>query len=117
MANHWTGRKHSEESRLKMSISAKKRGYNQQTIDAKQVANSGEKHYLWKGSKVSYRNLHRWVERQLGKASICMINILHKSSRYHWANISKKYKRDLKDWIQMCPSCNCKDRIGRRVSP
>lgn len=77
----------------------------------------GEKHPNWKGDKVSYRSLHKWVERNLGKAFRCMINEAHKSTRYHWANISKEYKRDLSDWMMMCPSCNCRDRIGRRVSP
>ena len=78
---------------------------------------SEENSYRWKGENVSYRNLHRWVERHLGKAFKCMKNITHRSTRYHWANISKKYKRDLSDWMQLCPSCNLKDRIGRRVSP
>ena len=78
---------------------------------------SGVNHFAWKGDQTSYRSLHRWVERHLGKANKCMKNPLHISSRYHWANISKEYKRDLEDWMQMCPSCNCRDRIGRRVSP
>jgi hypothetical protein len=94
------GRKVSEETKLKMSL-----------------AHTGEKAWNWKGNNVSYRNLHRWVERQLGKANKCMKNLAHKSTRYHWANISKEYKRELSDWIQLCPSCNLKDRIGRRVSP
>lgn len=46
-----------------------------------------------------------------------MNDLTHKSTRYHWANISKEYKRDFSDWMQMCPSCNLKDRIGRRVAP
>lgn len=70
----------------------------------------GENHWFWKGESVSYRNLHRWVERKLGKAYMCQVDPTHKSTRYHWANISHKYKRDLSDWIQMCPSCNLKDR-------
>ena len=70
----------------------------------------GARNSMWKGDSVSYRNLHRWVERKLGKAMRCMKNMEHKSTRYHWANISKEYRRDLTDWMQMCPSCNLRDR-------
>lgn len=78
---------------------------------------AGEKSPRWKGKNVSYSGLHKWINKHLGKASKCMKNLAHQSTRYHWANISKEYKRDFSDWIQLCPSCNCKDRIGRRVSP
>ena len=26
--------------------------------------------------------------------------------KYEWANISRKYKRDLKDWIRLCTKCH-----------
>lgn len=74
-------------------------------------ANLGEKNGLWKGDLVSYRSLHKWVERRLGKAIKCMKNPLHKSTRYHWSNISGKYLRNVSDWIQLCPSCNLTDGI------
>ena len=77
----------------------------------------GKNNPQWKGDNVGYRSLHRWVERKLGKAAECINDLTHKSTRYHWANISKEYKRDLADWVQLCPSCNCKDRIGRRIAP
>src|SRR3989304_1898782 len=35
----------------------------------------GENNHQWKGDNVSYRNLHRWVERELGKAKKCMNNL------------------------------------------
>ena len=76
----------------------------------------GEKNPDWKGNRVGYRGIHMWIQKQLGKATRCSINSKHISIRYHWANISKKYKRNFSDWMQMCPSCNSKDRIGRRVS-
>lgn len=71
---------------------------------------TGEKNWLWMGDKVSYRALHSWVERKMGKASKCENDKNHQSTRYHWANISKKYKRDLSDWKQLCPSCNLLDK-------
>lgn len=95
---------HSEATKIKISLSRKGKGI-------------GEDNAEWKGDKVSYRNLHRWVERHQGKANKCMNDQSHNSTRYHWANISKEYKRDLADFIQLCPSCNLRDRVGRRVSP
>ncbi len=70
----------------------------------------------WKGNLAGYRALHIWINKQRGKAIHCELDKDHKSTRYHLANISKEYKRDLSDWMQMCPSCNCLDRVGRRVS-
>lgn len=67
-----------------------------------------EKNPNWKGNNVGYDGLHSWVYRQLGKASKCSKDENHKSTRYHWANISRKYKRQLDDWISLCPSCHLK---------
>jgi hypothetical protein len=70
----------------------------------------GERNSSWKGDEVGYQALHDWIRLHYGKAYKCEVNILHKSPRYHWANISKKYKRDITDWKQMCTSCNLRDR-------
>src|SRR3990167_773412 len=72
---------------------------------------SGNKHHNWKGGEVGYRSLHIWVEGQAGKANHCENNSEHFSTRYHWANISGEYKRDMKDWRQLCPSCNYATKI------
>lgn len=70
-----------------------------------------EKIWNWKGDSVSYRNLHRWIERRLGKANKCSNDSTHFSTRYHWANISGEYKRELTDWRELCPSCNLNDGV------
>lgn len=111
------GTKHSEKSIMKISTANKGRITSEEAKRKIGIAIKGEKNGSWKGDAVSYNGLHRWIRRQLGRASKCMINSEHKSTRYHWGNISKEYKRDFSDWIQMCPSCNLRDRIGRRVSP
>jgi hypothetical protein len=71
----------------------------------------GERNPNWKGDGVSYRNLHRWVVRYLGKASYCSKNKEHIANYYHWANISGEYKRELTDWRPLCPSCNLTDGV------
>lgn len=72
---------------------------------------TAEKNGEWRGDAVGYRALHHWVVRKLGKAIYCQNSRLHKAGRYHWANISGEYKRELSDWRQLCPSCNLTDGI------
>lgn len=56
-----------------------------------------------------YSATHKWVYKNLGKASEkkCFnCNKFHK--RMEWANISGKYKRDFKDWKVLCNPCHQK---------
>ena len=63
---------------------------------------------FWKGDKVSYTGIHKWVARHLGKPDTC--KHCNKSGltkqRIHWANISREYKRELSDWIRLCAYCH-----------
>ena len=71
---------------------------------------ANEKHPFWKGNEVSYRGLHKWVERKLGFPNKCEScgEIENNRRKIHWANKSGKYKRDLKDWIRLCAKCHYK---------
>ena len=71
----------------------------------------GENARSWQGNKVNYRDLHAWVQYHLGKANHCencgLDKIPKGKKRYfQWANISKQYKRNLNDWIQLCIKCH-----------
>ena len=71
-------------------------------------AGIGEQHPKWKGDKVSYSALHHWVRRKLGIPKICW-ECGFESDRirlFHWANISREYKRDLDDWARLCAKCH-----------
>lgn len=81
----------------------------------------GEMGNHWKGDSVKYEGLHAWILRNFGKASKCenknckyprIVNdgreILTYPKRFEWANISGKYKRDINDFFQLCPSCRRK---------
>jgi len=68
------------------------------------ISRTGEKHPLWKGDKVSYKNLHRWVRNHLTKPELCQI--CNKKSPFDVANISGKYLRDLNDYRWLCRSCH-----------
>lgn len=64
----------------------------------------GEDHHLWKGDEVKYCALHQWLYRQLGKAKQCMY--CGSTNNVQWANISRKYKRDISDWMELCAKCH-----------
>lgn len=67
----------------------------------------GEKHPMWKGALVSYRSLHKWVERELGKPTSCeSCSKFGEGHNMHWANISGEYKREVSDWMRLCPQCH-----------
>lgn len=71
---------------------------------------SGPEANSWKGDKVSYSGLHKWIVRELGQPSICQIckDKTLKPRQYHWSNMSRQYSRDLKDWQRLCVSCHKK---------
>lgn len=79
-----------------------------------------EKHPKWRGDTVGYGALHSWVYRNLGKAHRCEYvlctyprknaskKVLLYPKTFHWANISREYRRELSDWVQLCASCHMK---------
>lgn len=62
----------------------------------------------WRGDKAGYRAIHYWITNQLGKPDKCV----HcdeaglSGHKIHWANVSGKYKREIKDWIRLCVACH-----------
>jgi NUMOD3 motif len=67
-----------------------------------------ELHPGWKGDRVGYRGVHKWIERKLGKPPRC--SNCGKSAldghKIHWANINRKYRRVLADWKRLCALCH-----------
>ncbi len=61
----------------------------------------------WSGDKVEYVGIHNWISRKLGKPDTCsQCNKKGTGRNMNWANISGRYKRDIGDWIRMCPKCH-----------
>ena len=81
----------------------------------KRLSMTDEKHFKWKDDEVSYRCLHLWVERKLGKARMCEECGLNKIGRFHWHNTDGKYSRDLTKYKQLCPACHSKIHSRLRV--
>lgn len=56
----------------------------------------------------SYNAIHKWVNYNLGTPLECTDCGFQSENRrqFHWANISKEYKRDKDDWIRLCVKCH-----------
>lgn len=79
-------------------------------VGNKPPAMNGEKNVNWKGDKVGYSALHKWVRRMLGTPKRCEKcgdrSLRHR--QYHWANVSGKYIRIVADWMRLCAKCHKK---------
>lgn len=76
---------------------------------------TGSKHHRWKGNQAGYLAIHSWLARHYGKADHCERCDGEKAKRFDWANLSGKYKRDVADFIQLCPSCHKKMDVSSRA--
>lgn len=80
-------------------------------IESRRLSNAnprkGENHPSWKGENASYRSIHEWVQKYNGTPSLC-IKCEKTEGKFEWANISHMYKRDLDDWMRLCPACHRK---------
>lgn len=67
-----------------------------------------EEHCGWKGDKVGYWGIHKWINRKFGMPMKCENCGIEKTSPWaiHWANLSHQYKRDRSDWKRLCQSCH-----------
>lgn len=90
---------HTENTKLKMSLSKKGKHYSIET------------EFKEKKGELSYVGLHEWINRRLGKAKKCSNNINHISTKYCWANISGEYKKEISDWKEVCNKCNLNDGV------
>jgi hypothetical protein len=68
--------------------------------------NRGEKNGQWKGDNVGYMGLHTWIRRRFGLAKDKQCVFCGSRKNLHWANVSRKYKRDINDWITLCCKCH-----------
>lgn len=72
------------------------------------VDQKGSKNHQWKGDRVGYSALHKWINNYLTKPNQCALCETTVSSRFEWANVSGKYLRNFSDWFYLCKSCHTK---------
>ena len=103
------GHKHSKETKMKIRESLKGRILTKawkRKLSLSKKGKIGSKSNSWKGDEAGYRAKHLWIKIHFGHAKNCIFNPNHVASKYHWANISGKYTRNLIDYAPMCPSCH-----------
>ncbi len=83
--------------------------YHSHNVSKQQTGRKAEKNHGWKGDKVSYKGLHRWIELNYGKAKdhTCTSCKGKKGQkRMNWANLDGKYSRDIETWTTLCKPCH-----------
>jgi hypothetical protein len=104
---HFKGKKHSADTLEKMRKAKLGKKYSEET-KKKMATHKGPERYNWKGDGVTYRTLHQWVSKELGKPHMCEEcgngDLNHR--QYQWANISRTYQRVTTDWRRLCAKCH-----------
>ena len=94
------GHLQSKETRLKISRKLKGNKHGFQTGHKRNI---GVKNPAWKGDKVGYTSLHRWVKKFLKKPILCDNCKLKKA--FDLAN-KGIYNRNIKNWEWLCRRCH-----------
>ena len=103
------GKKHSEETKKKMSEMRKGKKF---TDEHKKKIGLGN----WKGEGVGYHGLHLWVSEQLGRPNKCEhCGRVAYGKQIHWANKNHQYKRNLSDWLRLCAKCHTKYDLNNEL--
>lgn len=98
------GRKQTKEHIEKLSKT--RRGRKLTEKHKSKVGRSDDKHHQWKGENAGYRSIHIWVENKLGKPMVCERCGTTSGTRFHWCSKTHEHKRDLSDWMRLCPKCH-----------
>jgi hypothetical protein len=80
--------------------------HSKETKEKMRKAKLGKKNPFWKGTKVGYNGLHRWVERRLEKPELC-----ERCNKRPAIDLANKgvYNRDLENWEYLCRHCHMKE--------
>lgn len=106
---YWLGKHHSEETIDKLRDARAKQVITPESREKAKLKMTGEQHPLWKGGKVGYHALHRWVQLHRGRPSECEhCGTTDSSKIYEWANIDGLCQRNLDDFLRLCRSCHRK---------
>lgn len=68
------------------------------------LSRKGKNNPAWIGNKIGYKGVHVWLQRNFKKPLKCAK--CECETKLDWANISGKYKRDIKDWEVLCRKCH-----------
>lgn len=79
----------------------------------------GDRNNHWKGDRVGYSGIHKWIKKTLGNQTQCYLcgviglKGVDGRSMINWANISGEYRRDITDWTLLCTKCHKAYDLGK----
>lgn len=103
----WMSDKYKKKSAIK-KMSKSKKGAPSPNKGRKYPQLRGKNNCQWKADDVSYRSLHKWVRNHKDANNGCSFCGVKDLNRFHMANISGEYRRDVDDYIELCPKCHKK---------
>ena len=110
---YWKGKK-LKPGTVEKQLSTKKKNnsFTRYWLGKKHTAVLGDKNNAWKGNKVGYSALHKWVKRNYDWSDCCGkcggIKLVQLASKNY------KYDRDKKNWWILCRKCHVKYDIGNK---
>lgn len=99
--NSFFGKRHKLSTKIKIGESSKGRNLN-------------EKNGQWKGDKVGYAPLHRYIRRHLPEPEPESCLFCKQKKKLHLANMTGIYNREFKNWKYLCVSCHKRYDLKRR---
>lgn len=99
MTENFQGRHLSSKSEFKKGLIPWNKGIKYPKV-------AGENHSDWKGDKVGYSGLHKWVKRNYKFNETC--EHCGGDRKLHLANRTGIYDREFENWIILCKSCHIK---------
>ena len=78
----------------------------------------GENNPNWKGNRIGYYGIHKWLSSTFGKANKCEnLDCKKLFNKFEWAKLkSKKYERKRKNFWMLCSSCHKIQKFLRFLS-
>lgn len=109
---------HTEETKVKIGLANKGNTSGLENGKKTRFKSVEVSAYNKVGGINQYRNIHRWVEKMLGKPEQCSkCGKIGYRKQMHWANISKEYRKELSDWMRLCVKCHYEFDPNRKVLP
>ena len=59
---------------------------------------------VYKGNEAGYHAKHKWIYDRVKKEFLC--KSCEREGFTHWANYSGNYKREIEDYLELCPTCH-----------
>lgn len=80
--------------------------YSEERNKKVSLAKMDNKNPAWKGDKVGYKTLHKWIREHKPRIDYCEHCKKIDTKRLVLANINGKYTRDFNNYLWLCDSCH-----------